>query len=97
MRILQVDSANGKVLKKKKTGVKSGTRDPGRFFLLKWDFPKNVIISDGTLPAEFNETLNFDVESEALLTTVVFLLMVSHRSVPEVRKASLTLWSLNRA
>ena len=55
------------------------------------------IISDGTLPAEFNETLNFDVESEALLTTVVFLLMVSHRSVPEVRKAGLTLWSLDRA
>ena len=53
------------------------------------------IISDGTLPTEFNETLNFDVESEALLTTVVFLLMVSHRSVPEVRKASLTLWSLD--
>ena len=55
------------------------------------------IISDGTLPAEFNETLNFDVESEALLTTVVFLLMVSHRSVPEVRKASWTLRSLDRA
>ena len=60
MRILQVDSSNGKVVKKKKTGVKVGTKDP-----------------------EFNETLNFDVENEAL-ATVVFLVMVSHRSVPEV-------------
>ena len=55
-----MDSTNGKVLRKKKTGVKVGTRDP-----------------------EFNETLNFDSENEAL-ATVVFLVMVSHRSIPEV-------------
>ena len=60
VRILQVDSTNGKVVKKKKTRAKSGTRDP-----------------------EFNETLNFDMAPDTL-ADVVFLVLVSHRSVPEV-------------
>ena len=42
-----------------------------------------VGVKVGTKDPEFNETLNFDVENEAL-ATVVFLVMVSHRSVPEV-------------
>ena len=48
------------MVRKKKTGVKAGTRDP-----------------------EFNETLNFDMAPDNL-ANVVFLVMVSHRSVPEV-------------
>ena len=61
IRILQVSSKNGKVIRKKKTSVKSGTSEP-----------------------EFNETLHFDLQQQHV-ENMIFIVMVSHRSVPEVR------------
>ena len=61
VRILQVSSKNGKVIKKKKTAVKSGTIEP-----------------------EFNETLNFDLQQQQT-SSMIFIVMISHRSQPEVR------------
>ena len=61
IRILQVSSKNGKVIRKKKTSVKSGTSEP-----------------------EFNETLHFDLQQQQV-ESMIFIVMVSHRSVPEVR------------
>ena len=60
IRILQVSSKNGKVIRKKKTSVKSGTCEP-----------------------EFNETLHFDLQQQQV-ENMIFIVMVSHRSVPEV-------------
>ena len=60
VRILQVSSKSGRVLRKKKTAVKPGTTEP-----------------------EFNETLNFDLQQQNI-STVIFIVMISHRSKPEV-------------
>ena len=56
-----MSSKNGKVIRKKKTSVKSGTCEP-----------------------EFNETLHFDLQQQHV-ENMIFIVMVSHRSVPEVR------------
>lgn len=60
IRILQVSSKNGRVIRKKKTAVRAGTIEP-----------------------EFNETLHFDLQPTQV-ETMIFLVMLSHRSIPEV-------------
>ena len=55
-----MSSKNGKVIRKKKTAVRTGTIEP-----------------------EFNETLHFDLQPTQV-ETMIFLVMLSHRSIPEV-------------